>query len=117
MATFTVLSSSGADLAGSKDVTISLDPGAPVPVVTPGGVLNAASFSPAPLVAPGLITIFGDLLADGATLPNTSPVPTSLSGAQVRLGDQLLPLFFSSTKQINAQVPFGLPVNTTCNSS
>jgi uncharacterized protein (TIGR03437 family) len=28
------------------------------------------------------------------------------------LGDQLLPLFFSSTKQINAQVPFGLPVNT-----
>jgi uncharacterized protein (TIGR03437 family) len=31
----------------------------------------------------------------------------------VRLGDQLLPLFYSSTNQINAQVPFGLAVNTT----
>jgi uncharacterized protein (TIGR03437 family) len=114
VATFTVFASSGSKiLQDQKDVTISLDSGAPVPVVTPGGVLNAASFASTPLVAPGgLITIFGDLLADGATLPNTTPVPTSLSGAQVRLGDQLLPLFFSSTKQINAQVPFGLPVNT-----
>lgn len=104
----------GKTLQDQKDVAIGLDAGAPVPVVKPGGVLNAASFASDPLVAPGgLITIYGDLLADGAALPSTTPVPTELSGAQVRLGDQLLPLFYSSNKQINAQVPFGLAVNTT----
>ena len=110
VATFTVFASAsgGKILQDQKDVTITLDSGAPVPVVTPGGVVNGASFAHAPLVAPGgLITIYGELLADAATLPSTTPVPTQLSGAQVRLGDELLPLFYSSGKQINAQVPFG----------
>jgi uncharacterized protein (TIGR03437 family) len=112
--TFTVFASSGGKiLQNQQDVTISLDSGAPVPVVTQGGVVNGASFASTPLVAPGgLITIFGSTLADAPTLPNTTPVPTSLSGAQVRLGDQLLPLFYARDNQINAQVPFGLPVNT-----
>ncbi len=116
VATFTVFkaSSNGSLLANQKDVSITLDSGAPVPVVSPGGVLNAASFASAPLVAPGgLISIYGSLLADAAAPFSTTPVPTQLSGAQVRLGDQLLPLFFSSNNQINAQVPFGLSVNAT----
>jgi uncharacterized protein (TIGR03437 family) len=114
-ATFTVLStgSGGRPLLNQSDVMIAVDSGAPVPVVGPGGVLNGASLNATSLVAPGaLITIKGNLLADGPALPNGTPVPTNLSNAEVRLGDQLLRLFYSSNNQINAQVPFALPVNT-----
>jgi uncharacterized protein (TIGR03437 family) len=39
-------------------------------------------------------------------------VPTSLGHTQVKLGDALLPLFYTSNSQLNAQVPFSLPVNS-----
>ncbi len=94
---------------------VNLVSAAQVPLVNPGGIQNAASYSSAPVVSPGgLIAILGNQLADptGQQPPPASTVPTSLGHTQVKLGDALLPLFYTSNSQLNAQVPFSLPLNS-----
>lgn len=81
--------------------------GQSLPVV--GGVVNAGSFVPGP-VAPGTIVgIFGTNLASQTVSATSLPLPTALAGTSVTLAGQPLPLFFVSSGQINAQIPFGLP--------
>ena len=81
------------------------------PVVSAGGVVNAADYSRD--FAPGaLISIFGqNLAAELATAPGT-PLPTSLGGASVEATDGTntwtLPLYMVSPGQINAQLPYGV---------
>jgi uncharacterized protein (TIGR03437 family) len=106
--------SNGQVLASQIDLTATIAGVAPTPVIAPGGVLNAASFQVDAPIAPGsLISIYGSQLADGPGQSfSTTPVPLELNGTQVRIGDRSLPLFYSSSGQINAQVPFDLPLNT-----
>jgi uncharacterized protein (TIGR03437 family) len=81
--------------------------GQALPVV--GGVVNAGSFVPGP-VAPGtIVSIFGTNLASQTLSATSLPLPTALAGTSVTLAGQALPLFFVSSGQINAQIPFGLP--------
>jgi uncharacterized protein (TIGR03437 family) len=102
----------GKTLANQLDMNVTLTNGARVPVVTPGKVLNGASFVPETPVAPGsLISIFGSQLADGVALGN-APFQTTLGGTQVVLGGKPAPLLYTSDGQINAQVPFDVPVNS-----
>jgi uncharacterized protein (TIGR03437 family) len=84
------------------------------PRVGQNGIVNGASFIDNTPVAPGsVVTVFGAHLFAGSSQNFTSqPLPTEVSGTQVRLGDQPLPLFFASDGQLNAQLPFNLPVNT-----
>ena len=84
----------------------------PVPMITPTGVVNAASFVDGP-VAPGeLITIFGAGLGptEGALgqLNNAGRVDNSLAGTMVLFDGVPAPLFFVRDDQINAQVPYGV---------
>ncbi len=80
--------------------------------ITPGAVVNGASFAPRLPVAPGsLISVFGERLADAESLAG-APLPTALAGTEVTLGEQKLPLLFTSSGQLNAMIPFDLPVNT-----
>jgi uncharacterized protein (TIGR03437 family) len=82
------------------------------PVVTQGSLAHAASLERNVPVAPGtLVTIYGANLADARRL-NTAPLPTEVDGTQVLLGGEPLPLLYTSENQINAQVPYDLPVNT-----
>ena len=106
--------SNGKILGAQLPITVTLSSAAQVPLVNPGGIQNAASYSSAPVVSPGgLIAIFGNQLADpNGQQPPPGPVPTSLGHTQVKLGDALLPLFYTSNSQLNAQVPFSLPVNS-----
>jgi uncharacterized protein (TIGR03437 family) len=107
--------SGGKVLAAQFPINVTLTSAAQVPLVNPGGIQNAASYSSAPVVSPGgLIAILGNQLADptGQQPPPSSTVPTSLGHTQVKLGDALLPLFYTSNSQLNAQVPFSLPVNS-----
>ena len=77
------------------------------PVVTPGGVINAASY--APVIAPGaFISIFGQNMASTTAVESTTTYPTSLNGTQVFLGGKAMPLFFTASKQIDAIVPFDI---------
>jgi uncharacterized protein (TIGR03437 family) len=87
------------------------------PTLNTDGVVNGASFTPAPdnFVAPnGIISIFGvDLSLQTRQVSDSDLVrgrlPLALGGVQVRIGQVLAPLYFVSPGQINAQVPSELP--------
>ena len=87
-----------------------------VPEINAGGVVNSASFTPAPenFVGPNsVISIFGVDLSlrtqavDGNTVV-ANRLPDALGGVHVRLGQQSAPLLYVSPNQINAQVPDGV---------
>lgn len=82
------------------------------PIVNPGGVLNAASFSTT--MAPGsLAAIFGTGLADAAheNLFDVSrnAFPPSASGVTVSVNGAPAPLIYVSPGQINLQIPWNTP--------
>ena len=82
----------------------------PVPYIGPAGVGNAAGTTPQTGVAPGgIVSIFGVNLATDTFVAPDGMLPQTLGGATVRVGDRLLPLFFVSPLQINAQVPDDMP--------
>jgi uncharacterized protein (TIGR03437 family) len=90
-----------------------VSPAVQQPIITPGLIVNSASFQQGlPLAPGGIITIFGSGLASGTGQNLTPPLPTSLAGTQVMLGGAALPLYYASDGQVNAQVPAALPVNT-----
>jgi uncharacterized protein (TIGR03437 family) len=83
------------------------------PSFTAGGIVHAASFIAGAPVAPcGLITVKGSNLADAVQQADTSPLPLTLNGTSVSLGDLALPMLYASDGQLNVQVPCGTPVNT-----
>ena len=87
------------------------------PTIEVGGVVNAASFRPAPdnfIVPNGILSIFGvDLalhtkgVASGDL--DRGRLPISLGGVTVSIGGISAPLYFVSPGQINAQAPHLLP--------
>jgi uncharacterized protein (TIGR03437 family) len=96
----------------TQALTVTVQGVAAKPRTAAGGIVNAASFG-AERIAPGsLITIFGAELSDGIDAPRTTPIPTILANTRVELGGLDLPLFYSSPRQLNAQVPYNLSVNT-----
>ncbi|HEX9382029.1 MAG TPA: IPT/TIG domain-containing protein, partial [Gemmatimonadaceae bacterium] len=61
-------------------------------------------------VAPGsIISIYGDNLSPSLQVGPTNPLSQTLANVTVTVSDRLLPLFFVSPQQINAQVPSDLP--------
>src|ERR1035437_10021191 len=83
------------------------------PTVTARGVVHAASEQGGVPIAPGgLVTVYGVNLADGVGQSNGLPLPEQLSGTQAFLGDKPLPILYTSTGQLNVQVPYTVPVNT-----
>jgi uncharacterized protein (TIGR03437 family) len=78
----------------------------PIPYIAPAGVSNAAGKTPLSGVAPGgIISIFGVNLSTETLVAPDGMLPQTLGGLTVRVGDRLLPLFFVSPQQINAQLP------------
>lgn len=77
--------------------------------INPQAILNAASFSPAGNpVSPGeLVTLFGTNLAAGTVVAKALPFPTTLGNVQVMVNNTPCPIYFVSTSQISALVPFG----------
>jgi uncharacterized protein (TIGR03437 family) len=77
-----------------------------VPYIAPTGVQNGAGSTPQSGVAPGsVISIFGANLASAVATGPNSPLTQTLSGTVVQVGTRLLPLFFVSPGQINAELP------------
>jgi uncharacterized protein (TIGR03437 family) len=75
------------------------------PVFTAAGVVNGASFQPG--AAPGsIVSIFGSNLAGSTAAAFAIPLSKTLGGAAVSLNTTLLPLFYVSPGQINAQIPY-----------
>jgi uncharacterized protein (TIGR03437 family) len=84
------------------------------PVISPGGILNGASFDKTGQpVAPGsLISIFGNNLAFASQSADSVPLSTSLSSVTVTINNIKIPLkdvvHLDAYDQINAQVPWEL---------
>jgi uncharacterized protein (TIGR03437 family) len=69
-------------------------------------VANAAS-GQASVAAPGsIISIYGSGMAQTTLSAAGVPLPATLGGATVTIGNLTAPIFYSSPVQINAQVPF-----------
>ncbi|HYL79150.1 MAG TPA: hypothetical protein VEU96_33475 [Bryobacteraceae bacterium] len=84
------------------------------PIVSSSGVVSSAiAVSYVPLAPGGLITVYGSRLADGAQSAQTVPLPTQLGNTTLVMAGQSLPLLYAGPGQVNAQVPFGIAVNTT----
>ena len=74
------------------------------PVVSPNGVVNAASF--APQVSPGaLATVFGTSFGLSSTAAK-APLPVSLAGVSVTVNGQLARILYVTPTQVNFQVPW-----------
>ncbi len=85
-----------------------------VPQVFRGGAVHAASFDKGAPLAPGSVfSIFGTNLAADQFFAQTVPLPTELGGLSATLGNFDVPLFFTSGGQVNAQVPFDLPPDSS----
>jgi uncharacterized protein (TIGR03437 family) len=108
----------GGNLVGGQTGALSGVVSAPAPAdttptVTAQGVVHAASDQGGVPIAPGgLISVYGVNLSDGVGQSNGLPLPQQLNGTQVLLGNQPLPILYTSTGQMNVQVPYGVPVNT-----
>jgi len=101
------------NLTGQVQIRVGQQAGAQAPLISSGGVVNAASFAAQAPLAPGsLVSLFGtNLAAQGAA--SSLPLPASLGGSSVQLGNTTMPLLFTSGGQVNAIVPYGMSVNTT----
>jgi uncharacterized protein (TIGR03437 family) len=97
-------------MSAPRTVKALLDP---VPYIAPTGVSNAAGTTPQAGVAPGgIVSIFGANLASDTLVAPDGMLPQTLGGLTVRVGDRILPLFFVSPQQINAQLPDDLPTGS-----
>jgi uncharacterized protein (TIGR03437 family) len=77
-----------------------------IPYIPPTGVQNGAGNTPQTGVAPGsAISIFGSNLASAVAAGPDSPLAQTLSGTVVQAAGRMLPLFFVSPGQINAELP------------
>ncbi len=100
-------------LTGESSIDGSLRDNPNPVVVFAGGVVSAASASEAAPLAPGgFISIYGRGLADSVASSTQVPLATQLGATRVFLQGRALPLQFVSEGQINAVLPYGLPLDT-----
>ena len=107
-----VASTAGSTLSAHASVSGTVSTSNAAPVVQSGGVVDAASQTGFGTVAPGeIITIYGNNLADALTIAPGHQPATTVGGVSVQLGSSQLPLFYVSPSQINAVIPFAIPLH------
>ncbi len=100
-------------LRGIYQATGGVQLNASPPVLAAGGIVSAATYAARAPLAPGMfIAIFGSRLATATATASRLPLESTLGVTSVTLGGRLLPLQFASDGQINAVVPFGLPLDS-----
>jgi uncharacterized protein (TIGR03437 family) len=79
------------------------------PTLAREGILhNLSPLLGGPLAPGNIVAIFGENMAAGSTASTSLPLPTSVGGTSVIIGGLEAPLYFVSSKQINAMIPFEL---------
>ena len=101
-----VISEQGAALTSPEIFTNGAVHGAHFNLI--GGVKQVA-----PLARGQIFSVFGTRLATGRSFADRVPLPRSLAGVTAKLAGTDVPLFFSDTGQLNAQIPFELPSGGT----
>ena len=80
------------------------------PSYTLAGIVNSASNLPNSYAPNTIVSLYGTNLADSirSISPNTSNLPTTLSGVTVYMGISAASLFYVSPTQINILIPSNL---------
>ena len=78
------------------------------PQISIGGVVDGASYG-ATLAQGDIGAAFGLGLSSATVSAPSVPLPTTLSGTQILVNGAEAPLYFTSTGQINFQVPYEIP--------
>jgi uncharacterized protein (TIGR03437 family) len=101
-------------ISGTVVIKGGLQPNAAVPILAAGGVVSAASNAAHQPIGPGsYISIYGSNLSQTTKVAKSLPLGTELAGTRALIAGKSVPLYFTSTGQINAIVPFDVPVSTT----
>ncbi len=102
----------------SLAVLVCLSSALAQPVVSNGGVINAASYAVGQPVAPGgLVAIFGTSLSTATVSGDTIPLSDQINNTSVTFNGIQAPLLFVSGGQVNAQMPWeALPAGATTGS-
>jgi uncharacterized protein (TIGR03437 family) len=103
----------GVEIYSQRIRTLTLSPSytPPVPSIASGGVLNGASFAPAPVAAGSIANVFGSFSFGSPAQASGAPLPTALSGVSIQFQSGAginAPLFYASSGQVNIQVPWEL---------
>jgi uncharacterized protein (TIGR03437 family) len=97
-------------LTGTAQISGNVTVNPAIPAVSAGGVVETAAYG-AP-VAPGdLVAIFGVSLSSAAMSATSVPLPNQLLDTQVLIDGEYIPLFYTSSGQVNAVVPYDLTMN------
>ncbi len=103
------INAGGLSLVTTETQPFSVTVTAPDPTGSPilDGVRNSASYTNVNEVAAGsFISIFGEQLASSPTFASSVPFPAQLGGIQATLAGTPLLLYYASTGQVNALIPF-----------
>jgi uncharacterized protein (TIGR03437 family) len=110
-ATVTVKAVAANAVMGMLELAGSVAASTATPIVGLGGIVNAASY--ASTIAPGaLISIYGSNFGGATNMAPAVPWPTLLGNTQVLLGGRPIPLYFTSSGQIDAVVPYDIAPNS-----
>ncbi len=101
-------------LTGTASIGGTLQANTATPAVASGGVVGVFNaIANQPLAPGGYASIYGSNLSAGLNVSDKYPFSLQLGGTSVFLGDEQLPLQFTSAQQINVVVPYDVPVNST----
>lgn len=94
--------------------TVTVSPvAAATPVVERSGIVRAAGYGGGTAAAGSLLSIFGSNLADVSESATSVPLPIQISQTRVYINLRPAPLFFTSSGQINAQIPWEFANDTS----
>lgn len=105
--------SSQLPLYGSDGVLGTITASPSMPLVNLAGVVSAASLITGPIAPGSFLSIFGSNLASQPGGATVLPFPATLGRTSVILGGRSLPLQVAVNGQINAVVPYDVPVGAT----
>ena len=107
------LSATASGLAtASSQISGQVTPNGAAPVLNEDGILNAFAIAaePGAPLAPGtIVQMYGSNLGSGISEAQSTPLSASLGGTSVFIGGIAAPLYYVSSGQIDAQIPFELP--------
>jgi uncharacterized protein (TIGR03437 family) len=94
----------------SIPVVFNVEP-AGTPLISSGGIVNIGDYAPDGAAPGEILAIFGDQLAAQGTLatnPGLPPLAITLGSVQVLVNGTPAPLYFTSSGQVNFQLPYEL---------
>jgi len=96
--------------AASASVTVTVAAVSETPSIA--GMANGASFTET--YAPGgTLSVFGTQLAPATGSAPQVPLPNQMAGVSVTINGITAPLYYVSPSQLNIQIPYGIPANST----